>query len=243
MATLFMRSYLSGKTVAVTLQQANSSTGATVDLWWKESGSGSGAWVAGASATQAERRIALADSNGFGFYVGGKSAAFSTYTGHAYVYYYDTAITNPLDLARYYFKAGQGVELDKYVQDLIDGGATASISPWHVRPERTWVLEMDSATARNVVFLDPSAAVTCAMDFSKVLNEGTALASVTTVNAVTAAAITFGTPAISQDGTQAHFAISGLSGNSTYTVYVIVTTTDGDTLVGYGALQTTPGID
>lgn len=235
MPTLYHADYAPGKTVAVTMQQVNGSTGAPLDLWWKESGTGSGAWVAGASATAAERRISLSDANTYGIYTGGKSAALGSYTGYVMVYYWDVALATPIDSEKIYLKVGHQVEPEKATSDIIDGGATASISPWHIRPERTWTVERDASACRNVVYMSGAAVVTLAMDFGRVMNEGTGLASITSVAILGA---TVGTPAISQDGKQAHFLVSGLTPATTYTCYVVAVTLDGDTLVGVGTLKT-----
>ena len=239
MATQFHTPYTTGKTVAVTLQQFNKATGQATDNWWKETGSGSGAWVAGASATAAERRIALTDSNSYGSYSGGKTVALGTYTGWVKVYYWDVSITTaPLSTDLIYLLAGNQQDPPEQISTIVASGFSP-VSVYIVNADRTWVVERDAPVCRNVVWLAAGSLVTLAMDFSRIINPGAGLNSVTSVtDTTTGSAITIASSAVSQDRMKAHFQITGgLVAGDTHSIKVIVTTTDGDTLIGVGTVK------
>ena len=106
-----------------------------------------------------------------------------------------------------------------------------------VTPAHTWTFAAtnDSVTADNIVTLhSDDDNVVLAMDFTNLLNKSTDLS---TLDAVAATGLTFGSTTLSGDRKQAQADITaGLAAGSNYTVAWTVTDTAGQTLKRNGTL-------
>lgn len=108
-----------------------------------------------------------------------------------------------------------------------------------VRNARTWRLYDDgeNALSPNVVHLTAGVTVTLAMDFTGILNPGTAIQSVSAVTDLSANGLVATNLLPSQNRQQAHFDVTGLTAGDRHTLRVTVVTSDGQTLTGRGILE------
>ena len=121
----------------------------------------------------------------------------------------------------------------------IGGIVPDPVSANEVSCKRTWRVkdgnEDDRAT--QVITLTSGVDVTLAMDFSRALNPGTSISSVSAVTDISGNGLVPTNDLPSQDRKSAHFDVTGLTANTRYELRATVVTTDGQTLIGRGVLQ------
>ena len=122
---------------------------------------------------------------------------------------------------------------------LLSRASWANISPDTIGPARMWTARHDFVECREIVECTTSDTAAYGMEFSKAFNEGTSIASVSSVSDISGNSLTTSGLTLSKDKTQAHFTVTGsdLTANLTYQMKVTVVTTDGDTFARVGILK------
>ena len=213
------------------LRKWSYSTG--VGDWWDDTNQ-----VFASAPTQADVEVAMAeDPSAKGLYFGSTSADLTnTYTGYILEVIRDqttdealgsTAIPNPK-----VFYCRNGVKQGA-------GEALTTLSPDLVGPARLWFARHDFVICREIVECTTSDTAVYAMDFSKAINEGASISSVSSVSDTSGNALPASLATVSKDKMQVHFTVSAsdLTANLTYTMLVTVVTTDGDTIARSGTLK------
>jgi hypothetical protein len=198
-----------------------SNAGALGDIWDETAG----AWATPPVAT-ADQKILLSETDRV--YTAGKSTSLGDVTSDVVVRLLGAA------------DAVVGAQLVHIVDGDLVKDTALNISPVMVSPQRTWYLrqQSDAAVATNIVTVTDTTSATLAMDFSGHLNEGAALTAVSSVTDTEGSpAVTASNQAVSQDRRCVHFEVAAadLTSGNTHTFKCVVTTTDGDTLVGSGS--------
>jgi hypothetical protein len=137
--------------------------------------------------------------------------------------------------------AGGDATLAKQDQIL---AAVAGIVPsppsiYQVASARRWNLYGDGEDnyATNVITLPSGGSVVLAMDFSRILNPGTGVSSVSSVTDLSGNNLVPTGLLPSQDRRAAHFTCAGMTAGSRYELKVVIQTTDGQTISGRGRLR------
>lgn len=133
--------------------------------------------------------------------------------------------------------------VDAYNLYVVDGAEVAmpelyNLSSVLVSPARTWTLPLEGGDAPNIIQVEVGSTVTLAMDFSNVVNEGTTIASVSSVSVSDGVSLTTANNVVDQSKLAVHFdATCSTVGQRLMAVTVV--TTDGQTIVGEGNLEVT----
>lgn len=108
-----------------------------------------------------------------------------------------------------------------------------------VSPLRTWVIPGDSEEpyAANIVTVKAGSTLTLAMDFSNLVNPGTAITTVSAAVDISGNGLTTSSLAPSQSGKAAHFNVSPAVAGVRHELRVDVATTDGQTIRALGVLR------
>lgn len=138
--------------------------------------------------------------------------------------------------------AGDPVE---YIDNryIVNGAEVAmpelyNVSSVLVSPARTWTLPIEGGDAPNIIQVEVGSTVTLAMDFSNVVNEGTTIASVSSVSVSDGVSLTTANNVVDQSKLAVHFDAT-CSSVGARLMAVTVVTTDGQTIVGEGNLEVT----
>jgi hypothetical protein len=118
--------------------------------------------------------------------------------------------------------------------------SVTAIAADDVDDSRTWTFQRpsDAVLAKNVVVVHPDFDGDLAFDFSKVLNQGSAINTVVSVSDQNGnMSVVFGNLRKTENGMKALFDVDGLTDNTDYIVKVTITTTDSQTEVRTGKLQ------
>lgn len=109
----------------------------------------------------------------------------------------------------------------------------------NVSPLRTWVVSRDAeeAFASNIIVVSADSIVVLAMDFSQLLNEGTSITAVSTVEDISGNGLVASELAPSQDKMKAHFKVSPTLEGVRHELKVTISTTDEQTITATGVLR------
>lgn len=234
MSVAFETSTSTGRTLFVSLQKIQED--GTLGDTWDTSASN---W--GSSVTDANSKIAMTEGTGrnIGSYTTGVSGALSTYTGYVLVRVHDDDLSDQvIGVSRMYLSVGE-------LQDDVDilsavSGISASAGVVGLAPSRVWALmdEGEFSQARNIITVGAGAEVTVGFDFAERLNQGTGLNTITAISVAkteAGSAPSLSSNTIDPTKRQAQVTItSTVLGR--YQIKATVTTTDGQTLVGFGWL-------
>lgn len=161
-----------------------------------------------------------------GQYIATTSSALGTYTGEALASVWDDTNSVYLGTARIYIASGV---------EIVEG---RTVSAKTIAKSRTWKIGREGSTASNLITLTANDSVTLAMDFSSALNAGTTISAAVSALDVGGGGLTPTNVVVSQDKKAIHFDITGLSAATTYTIRVIATTTDSQTISADGKIKT-----
>ena len=196
-----------------------------------------------ASPSASDRRIAMTQDGQIPSSWHGVSAKLGTFTGVVVVHLFsaDDNAYGGLDFNIADGNESNGQALETTSQTILSAvnglGGVAGISPTTVAESRTWVLlgETETGVARQAVTLQETDVVTLSMDFSERLGD-VSLAAVASVGD-SEAILTFANLKVDRSSRQAHFDITGgLDSGEEHELTIVVTTDDGQTLSGKGAL-------
>ena len=122
---------------------------------------------------------------------------------------------------------------------LLPRSAWALVSADPVSKARTWTARHDAVTCREIVEVTTQDTAVYAMDFSAMLNPGTALATATSVTDTSGNALPTSVVALSLDRKSIHFTVtaSDLASDTSYSMRATTTTTDGTIFARIGTLK------